>query len=53
MTYKPPSHWEAAFAFILLICIGAVAYSIFSRVQSSETVCFQFQTVEQMGRLRQ
>lgn len=48
MTYKPPSHWEAAFAFLLIACIGLVAYSTLQRVRSTETVCFEFKTVEQM-----
>lgn len=43
-----PSHWEAALAFVLVACILAVGFSTYQRARSTETVCFQFRTVEQM-----
>jgi hypothetical protein len=50
---QPPTHWEAALAFLLVGCILAVAFSSYQRLRpTTETVCFQFQTVEQMERAR-
>jgi hypothetical protein len=39
MKQHNPSHWEAALAFVLVLCIVAVGYSIRQRVQSTQTVC--------------
>lgn len=47
-----PSHWEAAFACLLVACIVAVGFSTYSRVRSTETVCFEFKTVQQMQERR-
>lgn len=46
--HHSPSHWEAALAFVLVACIVAVAFSIHQRLRSTETVCFEFKTVQQM-----
>jgi hypothetical protein len=51
--YQPPTHWEAALAFILITGIACVGYAAYcTRVKSHETVCFQFQTVQQMQQNR-
>jgi hypothetical protein len=53
MHHQPPSHWEAALAFLLIVGIVSVGYSTLQRWNNTrETVCFEFKTVEQM-RLRQ
>lgn len=49
MKHHSPSHWEAALAFVLVLCIVAVGYSTYQRLHhSTETVCFVFKTVSQM-----
>lgn len=46
---QQPSHWEAGFACLLILAIVAVGYSTYQRLNArSETVCFEFKTVEQM-----
>ena len=50
--HQTPSHWEAALAFVMVVCIFAVGYSTYLRVNVTETVCFQFKTVQQMQEQR-
>lgn len=39
---------EAITALVILACTLCAGYMVHKRIQSTETVCFQFQTVQQM-----